>query len=212
MKNNRRKGFTLLELIIVMAITVVILGVIYTFGAVSQRTLGNAEVKSTLQNEGDIIRKELLSIGTQGKDITFIDNSPSIRVAYDTVDATRTDAYKNSLGITKLTFRVYPVATTLSLMNTYTFEIRTDPTDNKKKLYLKNDTSGYEKVLSENVTQMRITPLDYQTVPSNKSLTHFDTASGLQITVEMHIKKGYSDVTYPVTTIVNFRNKDATTT
>lgn len=212
MKRTKKKGFTLIELIIVLAITVVILGVIFTFGVVNNKMLGTAEVKSTLQNEGEAIQKELLSIGTQGKDITLmsgdfgVDQSPAL-IAYDRVDTTNNE---NKLEVTKISFRIY-ADSTLTTMQTYTFNLETQ-SNGEKWLYLKNDAdaTGKGKLLSKNVTHISITPLDYQTVPS-KSAANFSNATGLRVTFDMHIKKGFSDVDYPVSTIVNFRNRTATT-
>lgn len=218
-KSNRKKGFTLLELIVVMAVSVIIIGVIYTFFIVNQKSLSRAEINSTLQGEAATIQKEINVIGAQGKGITSL-NRTSIGTAtpstvnYSMVDTGTENGNIKGINITSLTTEVIGYSNTTSTYNTntYTLYLADIPGSTEKALFLKNDTDvGNGKNLSNHVVSMSVTPLDFQMVATKTTAT-LDNTTGLQIIVNLHMKKGFSDITYPVTTIVNFRNKDFSTT
>lgn len=65
MFNTNKKGFTLVELIIVMALTLVILGMIFQMFNTNNRIMSDVDIKSTLQNEGQAIQEKLSEIGMQ---------------------------------------------------------------------------------------------------------------------------------------------------
>lgn len=217
LKSNKKEGFTLLELIVVMAVSVMIIGVIYTFFIVNQKSLSRAEINSTLQGEAATIQKEVDVIGAQGKGITSLNRTsigtvtPSA-VNYSMVGTGTENGNLKGVDITSLTTEIYSgetgSTTTPYLSGYYTLYLANIPSKTEKNLYLKNDSDpGNGKLLSSNVVSMSITPLNYQSV-ANKTAATFDKTTGLQITIILHIKKGFSDITYPVTTVVNFRNSN----
>lgn len=217
-KSNRKKGFTLLELIVVMAVSVMIIGVIYTFFIVNQKSLSRAEINSTLQGEAATIQKEVDVIGAQGKGITsMVDATTNSTVTpgsitYASVDTAVENGSIKGYSVKSITTQIYSGetvgTTTPYLSGYYTLYLDDVPGKTEKNLYLKNDSdSGKGKLLSSNVVSMSITPLNYQSVATKTTAT-FDKTTGLQITIILHIKKGFSDITYPVTTVVNFRNSD----
>ena len=59
------------------------------------------------------------------------------------------------------------------------------------------------KILSSNVTDFKVRPLDYRMNLNG----NFKDTTGLEISLVLNKKKGYSDVTMPVSVIVKFRNK-----
>ncbi|HBJ1647416.1 UNVERIFIED_ORG: prepilin-type cleavage/methylation domain-containing protein [Clostridium botulinum] len=65
MFNTNKKGFTLVELIIVMALTLIILGMIFQMFNTNNRIMSDVDIKSTLQNEGQAIQEKLSEIGMQ---------------------------------------------------------------------------------------------------------------------------------------------------
>lgn len=71
---KKAKGFTVLELIITLSLTVVVLGVVYTFFFSNSKTLAKTEINSDLQLESEAIQKELLLYGTQAKGISKLNN------------------------------------------------------------------------------------------------------------------------------------------
>ncbi|HBJ1651760.1 PilW family protein [Clostridium botulinum] len=65
MFNAKKNGFTLLELIIVMALTLVILGMVFQMLNTNTRIMSDVNVKSTLQSDGQAIQEKLSKIGMQ---------------------------------------------------------------------------------------------------------------------------------------------------
>ncbi|MBY6837662.1 prepilin-type N-terminal cleavage/methylation domain-containing protein [Clostridium botulinum] len=65
MFNAKKNGFTLLELIIVMVLTLVILGMVFQMLNTNTRIMSDVNVKSTLQSEGQAIQEKLSKIGMQ---------------------------------------------------------------------------------------------------------------------------------------------------
>ncbi|GAB6169136.1 hypothetical protein JCM1393_15960 [Clostridium carnis] len=187
---KKKKGFTLIELIIALSLTVVIMGVAYTFFFSNNRTLNNTEANSTLQMDGAKIQDELISIGTQTKEIISIDNNDSSKVNYN-YDITGNN--HNKLDISEIKLRFYDDTI-------YTFEYR----NNELKLKDKNNNI---KILSTNVKEFKIRPLDINMV-DNKSNASFKEAPGIEFNITLALKKGYTNIEYPVNCIVKFRNKN----
>ncbi|WP_315078223.1 prepilin-type N-terminal cleavage/methylation domain-containing protein [uncultured Clostridium sp.] len=65
----KKKGFTLVELIIVMALTLVILGMIFQMFNTNNRIMSDVGIKSTLQSDGQVIQENLSKIGMQASRI-----------------------------------------------------------------------------------------------------------------------------------------------
>lgn len=65
MFKTKRKGFTLVELIIVMVLTIVILGMVFQMFNTNNRIMSDIDIKSTLQSEGQSIQEKLSKIGMQ---------------------------------------------------------------------------------------------------------------------------------------------------
>ena len=192
-KNNKKKGFTLIEIMVVLAISVLIIGVIYTFYNTNNRALSTAEVKSTLQTEGNAIQKELLTIGTQAKGVYAIDGNINAK-------------YSDAGDVESFTLKVYD--NDLTKTTDYIFQLT--GTENKagaKELKIYKDTADVNKVTakSENVKSIEVKPLD---LTSASTSTNISEASGIQVTFNLYIQKGFNKTEYPVTTIVKFRNKD----
>lgn len=186
---KKAKGFTVLELIITLSLTVVVLGVVYTFFFSNSKTLAKTEINSDLQLESESIQKELLLYGTQAEGISELNNI--------TIKDTYKYNYEGSLDengkldVNKLEFKIG-----VDYFK-FIYDAGTD------KLTLKNVNESGEKILSTNVTEFKVRPLDYRM----NSNGNFNDTSGLEISLVLNKKKGYSDVTIPVSVIVKFRNK-----
>jgi hypothetical protein len=66
---RKKSGFTVTELVIVMTLTVVVLGIIWTIFSVSNKIISNVTIKSDLQREGQAIQEQLSNIGMQATGI-----------------------------------------------------------------------------------------------------------------------------------------------
>lgn len=183
-ESKKSKGFTLIEVVVVLAITVMIAGVVYTFYNSNNRTLTAAEAKSILESEANQIQKELMSVGTQADSIIITDiDGSNVKefkfTAYDDIDKTA--------------------------KSTYVFESKQNSSELSKSgqlynMYIYKDGAtekGQPK--SKHIKSVEINTLD------GKSIS--DT-SNVQIVINMYIKKGLNEYDYPVTTVVKLRNKN----
>lgn len=185
-ENKHKRGFTLIEVVVVLAITVLIAGVIYTFYNSNNRTLSSAEAKSIIQTEANEIQKELINIGTQATSISITDGDESDAkkfqfTAYDNMDKTS--------------------------RTTYVFErsssVSGEPTKDGEQIYnmyiYKDGSSDKGQSKSKHVKSVKIKALDGKNI---------NDSSNVEITVNMYIKKGLNVYDYPITTIVKLRNKN----
>ena len=196
---TRVNGFTLVEVIISLAITVLAMGVAYMFFFSSNRTLSVTEINSTLQDEGAVIEKELFNLGTQAQGIISVNSQPAEQIEYKSLrdtDISENEKYKLSTTSMELSYENGDKAV-INLMNSQlTVKI------------IKNDGTLIvpTKILSENVMKFKIRPLDVRMV-SDMENSDFSKALGVEFSIMLNKKKGYSNVDYPVNLIVKFRNK-----
>ena len=192
---KKKSGFTLIELVITLALTLVVFSVIYLFSATNTNMLSKAEINSKLQDDSQGVQKELVNIGMQAKEILTIDDKEASKVNYDYYN----DANKGKLNCNKFTIRAYENEKDVE----YTFEKR------DKELWLIKNIEGKasEAKLSSNLLNMAVRPLDINNY-TDRSTVYFNSAESLEISVSFNMQKGLNDITYPMTTIVKFRNKD----
>lgn len=194
---DKTRGFTLIEVIITLAITVIVLGVIYTFSFTSQKMLSSTQINAVLQDDGRDIENSLVDIGMQSKGIKTVNGT-------ETVDA-------SGVGTTKyygnlLTGKKLQITGEISMIGhddlRYSFEL-----DGNQLSLIKYGSTTSTKILSKNVDKMEIRPLDINTV-TDRANSYFANAPGLEISITLKKKEGLSEITYPVSTIVKFRNKE----
>ena len=196
---TRAKGFTLLEVIISLSITVLVMGVVYTFFFSSNRTLSVTEINSTLQTEGEVIEKELFNLGTQAQGIINVNGKSAGSIEYGSsvdIDISENEKYKLSTTSMELSYENGDKAI-INLTNSQLTVV-----------VEKNDGTIIVpiKILSENVREFKIRPLDIRMV-SNTAKSDFSKAPGIEFSIMLNKEKGYSNVEYPVNLIVKFRNK-----
>ena len=192
---NKKRAFTLIELIITLALTSLILGVIYTFFITNTKSLSKIEINSELQNESQIIQNQLLEYGAQAKGIYSLNGNEvkSNNMLYkDILDST------GKIEVNEIVFEVAE--------DKYYFKVD----ESNKTLYLTKNNEA-SKVLSTNVIEFKIRPLDYRMKfdeSSHENQGNLYEANGIEISFILNMKKGYSNVTIPSSIIVKFRNKN----
>lgn len=67
---RKKPGFTLIEIIIVLALTVIILAIESSIFITGNKVFSDSDVKSTLQVEGQTIEENLSNIGMQAEEMT----------------------------------------------------------------------------------------------------------------------------------------------
>lgn len=195
---NKRKGFTLLELIITLSLTVIVLGVIYTFFLSNSKTLSRIEINSDLQLEAEGIQQELLLYGTQAEGISEINNTKitaSNKYNYEGLSD------NGKLDISQITFKI-GVEYLRFIYNSANSTLTLNKV-NESGTVISDESLRLPRDLSKNVTEFKVRPLDYRMKPSG----NFMETTGLEVSLVLNKKKGYSNVTIPISVIVKFRNK-----
>jgi prepilin-type N-terminal cleavage/methylation domain-containing protein len=190
----KSKGFTLTELIITLAITTLVIGVIYTFFISSNKTLTSIEVRAQLQEEGKDIQELLMTIGTESKGISkLVDESgnPIYKYSEGFLESDMDSNNKLKLSLIELIL----IDNSICILEY----------DSSTKI-LSSKIDGVEKILSKNVEEFSIRPLDIRMVNlSDEPL--FINCPGLEFNINLKKKKGYSEIDYPITIITKFRNQ-----
>lgn len=190
----KAKGFTLTELIIILAITTLVIGVIYTFFISSNKTLSTIEIRSQLQEEGKDIQELLMLIGTESKGISKL------------VDESGNSISKYSEGFSEADIDSNDKLKLNSIELIFIDDsICTLEYDSSNKI-LSSKKDGVKEILYKNVEEFSIRPLDIRMVDlSDEPL--FSDCPGLEFNINLKKKKGYSEVYYPIAIITKFRNK-----
>ena len=196
---KKKRAFTLIELIITLALTSLILGVIYTFFTTNTKSLSKIEINSELQTEASNIQTEILTYLTQSEGIVEINNTKitnTNKLPYQE----NLDLNSGKLDITNLKVK---------LENEY-YELSFDKSTSILSLKAVNkngnivNENNLPKILSKNVKEFQIRPLDFR----NNESGNFKDAYGIEVLLTLKKKKGYLDVETPSSLIVKFRNKN----
>lgn len=202
---KKSTGFTVIELVITLAITTMIIGVAYTFFFTNNKTLNTTEINSELQYEAENIEKLLLNLGTQAKNIEIVDNiaanDPLNKYSLLPINSVEEKNYKKSINNIVLNYE-----------DTSRFELTLESNGTLKASF--NDESGTsdiaETILSTNVIDIKIRPLDVRMIVNEGIIkmesTLLSDSPGLEFNITLAKKKGYSDVKYESTILVKFRN------
>lgn len=145
MKVKKRKGMTLIELVIVMGILSIILGVITIMFTANSKVFSKIDLKSELQLEGEIIQRELMKILPESKGI--------IDINFDTNGVTG-EIISFTVGDEEYNYRF--------LLENRTFYYQ--------KLDLEDDKILNEKILSSNVDSIEINPQQEEAILTSKSV------------------------------------------
>lgn len=189
---KKKSGFTIAELAIVMTLTVVVLGIIWTMFSTSNKIISDVTIKSDLQKEGQGIQEKISNIGMQSTGIESV--------------------YKNDLE----TIQTIQIKSYYKSQNTAdSFYIIYD--DTNKKLYtcdksISMNNINHElltntdyKLLSDNVDSFKINNEDIINVDENT----LKNINSVEFTITLSKKKTYNNeqITHSVKVRTVFRNK-----
>lgn len=183
---KRKRGYTLLELIISISLILVVLGVIYTFFLSNTKTIITTELGVDLQVEAQNIQEAILKYGTESKGISKI-NDIKLNESYKELQELSNNNGK--LDIKEIVFNV----------DDKNISFKYDSKNKELKLIENNN----EKVIGKNIESFKIRPIDYK---MNKEGNFYET-NGLEFSIILSTKKGYSSVKSPLSIMVKFRNK-----
>lgn len=204
----KRSGFTLIEMIIVLALTVIILVLVNYIFATGSRIFSESDAKSTLQIEAQTIEQDISKLGMESVGIESIkdelgnDEVKIVDAKYEELKSQLTDINGNDsdsenkwLSISELTIDCYEENNNIiAVSTTPTTIIKYDK--NQKRLYTIDG-----KELLGNVESVRIKPIDIE----NPDGTFKDTNS-IIISIMLSKKTVYREYKYPVSITFKFRN------
>ncbi|UZT07226.1 prepilin-type N-terminal cleavage/methylation domain-containing protein [Clostridium sp. LQ25] len=96
---SKKKGFTVLELAIVVALTAVLLGIVGSMVTIASNMIRYSDNKSTLQKQAQIIQEKFSYIGMQAKEFNIINDYEYI------IKTVNDDEYK--IGFEKIQDDIY---------------------------------------------------------------------------------------------------------
>ena len=212
--NSKKKGFTLVEMIIVLAITVIISGVIFTIFFTNTKILTSTEIKSDISNEKNDIQEKIFNIGSQSVSIDSITDTMSN--VYDKDKKYDNITNISSIQVEEIRLRVPNES---DPTNPYVYIFKYDNVNKVLSVKLEDGdidniimVGKDEKILSKNVESFGITLLDYQSYQnevdeSKKELYTIGKAPGFKVEVTLKKKKGYAENTDKFSSIIKFRNE-----
>lgn len=228
---RKKTGFTLLEMIIVVALITVVLGITASMFITGNKVFSDSDVKSTLQIEGQKIQEEISSIGMQSSGISSInglksgngnisiDNEENVDATYSKLkseskltDVQGMNTDNKWLTAGKITMNYY-YEDTNDDSNIESRQVDIEFENNADGSLMKQANGGTftlvadGKELSSNVKSIRIKPINIE--DSNGDFNNngtFEGANSVLINIELEKKKGFSDVIYPLSIQVKFRN------
>lgn len=179
---KKRQGFTLVEVIIALALTLMILGIANSMFIEGNKVFSDSDVKSTLQIEGQAIQEKISDIGMQATTAQAV-----------TIDNRSTNEVSNII------------------INSYDKDEKIMPFTIAKEdsgKYYKNGDKIYnlkinDKLISSNVESVT---LDSNTI-SAASANKLKNINSIEFTILLRKEKVYSNVEQNINFRISFRNK-----
>lgn len=202
---KKRRGFTLIELIIVLALMTLVLAVVSNFFINNNKFFKRAQVKSNLQEEASEIESLLMNLLLQSEGIEEVDD-----ITYKPYKDIFNGKYKDSfadykdwdgkIAVEKLIIRSLNKEFFISFEKEDNNLIVSKLDKEKKEI----EDSNYPKVISENIEEVIIRPIDFR---MNENGNLYKT-SALEITIRLKYNKNKMDLETEVSMIGKFRNKE----
>lgn len=185
--HSKKKGFTVMELVIVMTLAVVVLGIIWTMFTISNKIISDVIIKSDLQREGQAIQEKLSNSGMQAigiqpanEDSTSVSGDSTTKEINDIViDLKDNNGSPYYLKIEKK----YLGKTYIDTIKIY-------------ELYID------DKLISSNLKSMKVNSEIITNDPNKNAY--------IQFTIILSKKKTYNNeiINYPIKIMTVFRNKN----
>jgi len=192
---KKKSGFTLIEMIITIALTVIILGIASSMFIAGNKVFSNSDVKTTLQMEGQAIQEKISDIGMQATGIE------SVKPSTDN---------DNTNEIDNISINSYYKTTEAGA----SYDLRIEKSDSGKtykdgiskiyQLFIVNTLTSDKILISSNVKSLKIDN-DVITANTNNPLKNINS---IEFTIVLRKEKGYDDVEQTINFRVAFRNKE----
>lgn len=203
-----RRGFTLVEIIVTMAIMALVATVIFTIFFTNNNMLKNTEIKSELQRDGDEIAEKFVKYGSQSVCLNSIGEGLGSEIDYETkrqrinefiTNLPEDDGYSTIKKISLLVPK-----NNIDQVTTYGNCDRYDLVFDNNKLWIENNDGvlNNKELLSENIEKIGIKLIGF-----DSNCEHLKDVKGISLKVKFKKKKGNNDeITYELTNDINFRN------
>lgn len=179
---KKKRGFTLIEVMIALALTITVLGIINPMFIEGNKVFSDSDVKTTLQIEGQTIQEKISNIGMQARVIKLVHGNTQT----NELSSMKINSYDEN-----------------GALNEYDFEV----VDSGKKY--KDGNTIYEfkigdQVISSNVESFKI---DSSSMMSDANGNPLGNVNSIEFTIVLRKEKGYSNVEQTINFRVAFRNK-----
>lgn len=188
---KKKKGITLLEVIITMSIMLLLMSLIYPIFLSGNKNLIKIDMERTLQIDSTTIENEISKLLVQSSGITAITDSDNLNAINDNI--------VNNIG--QLSFNVEKD----NEVYEYSFvteEVKKIETRSIYKLTLLKSKVGESEVTSRVLSNY----VEYFKVSTNSS-SNFINSNYVKIDIKLYQKKGVTEVEHDIEAIFSFRNK-----
>lgn len=226
MLRSKKKGFTLVELIITMALALVVTGAIFSFFIVSKKISTQTEVKSDMQRDASKAQETIIDVGTQADgldDLRLSGNRPvntDAALGFVTIGSYSSDPKFNNGALSGIKTFSFNLPKGLSLYNItladddYLKFVYTIDNNNRLICEIYKVSGAAEdkveqKDVCENVSDITVKPINWESLKTKDPSTEmYSNVSGLKITINLEMSRGFSrNMKYSIDSIVKFRNK-----
>lgn len=174
---KKRTGFTLIEMIIVLSITVLVMGIVMGILMNGHRIFNQSDVKTTLQEQGQAIQEIISNICMEGSEIEAVD---LLDVSDNKVKSLKVKSYYKNGN----TAKIYNIE-----LNNSTIEINGKAYQGKvKSIQIDEDIVEEAKKITDSHNYNKFSSIDFNIVLTDK-------------------KGFSGQVDYPINFTVAFRNK-----
>ncbi|WP_297416801.1 type II secretion system protein [Clostridium sp.] len=185
---RKRLGFTLVEIIIALAFTVIILGIASSMFITGNKVFSDSDIKSTLQIEGQAIQEKISDIGMQAAAVQDLELDNNNQMNYMKISSYVYDQNGN------------PILHSFEINKEDTGEVYKNGSK-KYKLSIYDEATSSHELISSNVESVS---LDDATVTNANMLKNINS---IEFNISLKKEDGYSSVEQHVDFRVTFRNK-----
>lgn len=192
---RKRKGVTLIELLLVLAISSIVLGTVYTFFLSNTRGINSSESKVYLQDQAQAI------LDTMGKDFM------EARIIEDIISSSNINAKSEKLvNISKVTIKPVSGNNIVYTVNNGTLQRAIEGSTAK-------EVAKYiESINIETLDNKGFRVEEDRNEDGNEDISnkHRKSTKSVKITVKLKMKNGNKDYEYETSSNITFRNADVT--
>ena len=198
---KKAKGMTLIEVVISIAILSIVVSVIYLFFFSSNRILSDADIREQLQSEAQRIEYRLSKDGMEAINICEITNDAGVSMLSERDGEVRAIKIKKAETESTVSYILFKyIRSTESLYYGVTLN-----TPESYSIMTNDDVTGLT-LLSSNVENFTINSTEINNGATTTEMKSFQDTKSIQVNIILNKRKGYSDITRKVSTVINFRN------